>query len=329
MADTYTIPATGLGAIRSIALHELHGPTLARLSGTQDLPVTLHAAPHALQAQLADAPLGLLPAADRAEYPELDWLLEQGFTPEVTARITVDGLASSAALRLPRPGLLLPANNPPAQAWTLLPPGSPADAVTLMDLPDDIGIDKRSRLQLLTRLRALPDGGVEVYLGNYLAGRLPAAAAASTASSPSPAPTTPRAATSAHSPSTPRPRSSTPRTSRLPPHTRTRRARLRPPPSSPRKAPATRTSVLPPRTRHARGSGGSLPHLYCSWVLPALRGITYSTQLFFPFSSLRKIRKYPKIGVKSQKIRRGASLPRRVRTNPKAVSYESYSVCGP
>lgn len=178
MADTYTIPATGLGAIRSIALHELHGPTLARLTGTQDLPVTLHAAPHALQAQLADAPLGLLPAADRAEYPELDWLLDQGFTPEVTARITVDGLASSAALRLPRPGLLLPANNPPAQAWTLLPPGSPADAVTLMDLPDDIGIDKRSRLQLLTRLRALPDGGVEVYLGNHLAGRLPDAAAA-------------------------------------------------------------------------------------------------------------------------------------------------------
>ncbi|WP_165241364.1 hypothetical protein [Corynebacterium lizhenjunii] len=173
MSAVYIIPGSGFGATRSIALHNLQGSPLARLSGTQDYPVTLHADPAVagLRVRLDGTPLAIMPAADCTEYPELQWLLDQGLTPQVTARISANGLASTAHLRLPRPGLCIPANNPPTQPYVLLPPGLYGHGAVLTQLPDALGVHPRSRVHVLLKLSTSP-AGVEVHLGSHHVGTL-------------------------------------------------------------------------------------------------------------------------------------------------------------
>lgn len=113
----FVVPHQGLGTVRALPAR----PKEPLLIDASLLPTTLHPNHGGFDVVAEGAVLAHVTAADAAEYPELSWLLEQGLTPEVTARVT-DG---QVELLLPRPGLCLPANQPPAQPWVFLGAGGP------------------------------------------------------------------------------------------------------------------------------------------------------------------------------------------------------------
>lgn len=112
--------------------------------------------------------LGVVDDVDRQEYAELDWLLEAGITPQITARI--ERRSGTVNLRLPRAGLCLPVNNPPAAPWVMLSPGP---GITLSKLPRNLDLNPGDRLQLLLTLRLGTDA-VSVYMGQQMIGILDA-----------------------------------------------------------------------------------------------------------------------------------------------------------
>ncbi|MDN6522830.1 MAG: hypothetical protein L0K43_06030, partial [Bifidobacterium crudilactis] len=135
-------------------------------------------------ASQTNTPLGSISPADRAEYPELDLILSAGLYPAATAKVEESGLV----LRLPRPGLCLPANNPPSSQWVLLGHG-PMQRV--LDIQDDSGILPTGRAHLLVTLKAAskskntnqasglkPELGIDVYLGNHFLAALGSAPSA-------------------------------------------------------------------------------------------------------------------------------------------------------
>ncbi|MGO3087702.1 MAG: hypothetical protein ACTIIL_09345, partial [Corynebacterium flavescens] len=128
-ATSYYIPHHGFGAIQSIPVHPTSdAPTNktqtndAATSGAPgtELSVTLRPQEEGTLGVFCSTPtnrlLGTVSPADRAEYPELELILNAGLYPAATARVQESGLV----LRLPRPGLCLPANNPPSSQWVLL-----------------------------------------------------------------------------------------------------------------------------------------------------------------------------------------------------------------
>lgn len=203
-ATSYYIPHHGLGAIQSIPVrpatdHDqdklVPNPTLAkeftailrpqrggRLGVFREQPADSNDNDSAVNndnnanepttSQSANALIGTVSPADRAEYPELDLILNAGLYPAVTAKPTDSGIV----LRLPRPGLCLPANNPPSTEWVLLGHGP---MLRVDNIAEDSGIDPAGRAHLLVTLKQTPhkktnsqDTGnqaanLEVYLGNH------------------------------------------------------------------------------------------------------------------------------------------------------------------
>jgi len=160
-SSTYLIPHRGLGAVQALPIYG------AQTKENREFAVTL--APRkdgGLQVR-TDSPIGHITSADRAEYPEIDLLFRAGLTPAATAAPQPDG---SLSLLLPRPGLCLPANNPPAGPWTMLGYAPPID---ITDLPADLDIPAQARMHVLVTLTPSAAGtGADAYLGPRLVGRL-------------------------------------------------------------------------------------------------------------------------------------------------------------
>ena len=110
-SSTYLIPHRGLGAVQALPIYD------AQTKENREFTVTLAPRPDGGLEVRTDSTIGHITSADRAEYPEIDLLLRAGLTPAATAAPGSDG---SLSLLLPRPGLCLPANNPPAGPWTML-----------------------------------------------------------------------------------------------------------------------------------------------------------------------------------------------------------------
>ena len=160
-SSTYLIPHRGLGAVQALPIYG------AQTKENREFTVTLSPRPDGGLEVRADSVLGHITSADRAEYPELDLLFRAGLTPAATAAPQPD---DSLALLLPRPGLCLPANNPPAGPWTMLGYAPPID---ITDLPADLDIPAQARMHLLVTLSPSTTGsGADAYLGPRWVGRL-------------------------------------------------------------------------------------------------------------------------------------------------------------
>jgi len=200
-ATSYYIPHHGFGAIQSIPVHptsdapNTNTTTFINLTPGTELRVILRPQadgtlgvfesspsdstdPAALPenadtTRQMNTPLGTISPADRAEYPELELILSAGLYPAATAQVQESGLV----LRLPRPGLCLPANNPPTTEWVLLGHGP---MLRVHDIDDDSGLLPTGRAHLLVTLKAAPrsndtdqptslkpEPGINIYLGNH------------------------------------------------------------------------------------------------------------------------------------------------------------------
>ncbi|WP_286954852.1 MULTISPECIES: hypothetical protein [Corynebacterium] len=185
-ATSYYIPHHGFGAIQSIPVHPTSdAPTNktqtndAATSGAPgtELSVTLRPQEEGTLGVFCSTPtnrlLGTVSPADRAEYPELELILNAGLYPAATARVQESGLV----LRLPRPGLCLPANNPPSSQWVLLGHGP---LLRVPDIVDASGMLPEGRAHLLVTLKSASkykdedttndertQPGIDIYLGNH------------------------------------------------------------------------------------------------------------------------------------------------------------------
>ncbi|MGX1739490.1 hypothetical protein ACWIB8_10065 [Corynebacterium flavescens] len=186
-ATSYYIPHHGFGAIQSIPVHptgdvptnktQTNDAATSGVLGTE-LSVTLRPQEDGTLGVFNSTPqnnaptntlLGTISPADRAEYPELELILNAGLYPAATARLQESGLV----LRLPRPGLCLPANNPPATQWVLLGHGPLLRVPTIVDTS---GILPEGRAHLLVTLKSADEDttndqgtrpGIDIYLGNH------------------------------------------------------------------------------------------------------------------------------------------------------------------
>ncbi|MDO5031832.1 hypothetical protein [Corynebacterium sp.] len=171
-SSTYLIPHRGLGAVQSVPVVPATGvsfPAGQPGGGTTEVTATLHPNGRGgwrVEAEGAPAKeLGHITAEDATQYPELELLVNAGLIPAATLRAGADANAGTPtmSLLLPRPGLCLPANNPPSTPWALLSYAPPLSVTQLEDTPS---IDPHARMHLLVTLRATqPEGPVEVALG--------------------------------------------------------------------------------------------------------------------------------------------------------------------
>ncbi|MGO2612366.1 hypothetical protein [Corynebacterium flavescens] len=194
-ATSYYIPHHGFGAIQSIPVHPTSdAPTNktqtndAATSGAPgtELSVTLRPQEEGTLGVFCSTPtnrlLGTVSPADRAEYPELELILNAGLYPAATARVQEAGLV----LCLPRPGLCLPANNPPSSQWVLLGHGP---LLRVPNIVDASGMLPEGRAHLLVTLKSASKDkdttndertqpGIDIYLGNHFLAALGSAPSA-------------------------------------------------------------------------------------------------------------------------------------------------------
>ncbi|WP_018297954.1 hypothetical protein [Corynebacterium lubricantis] len=146
---TYVVPDRGLGAIRKLHAEEVDSELIADLfkesdASALDLAVVVVSDDNSRELFLLfeGSVIGVINKYDRRAYPELDWIIQSGLVPLVTARATPDAME----VRLPRPGLCLPDNNPPTVPWVLLD----GDAVYSVELPpqDDDAAPRRRHVLL-------------------------------------------------------------------------------------------------------------------------------------------------------------------------------------
>lgn len=127
---TYVIPDRGLGAVRKLPVEAADTRTIVPLfqeHNVNALDIAVVVAEDKDSEVLAllfnDEAIGVLGDYDRRAYAELDWIIAAGLTPQVTVRAThrTAGRGAELTVRLPRPGLCLPDNEPPIAPWVLLP----------------------------------------------------------------------------------------------------------------------------------------------------------------------------------------------------------------
>ena len=149
---TYVIPAYGLGATRDVPVRDVDSGVLswylkaadrdAEQAGGRraarntpadasiELDVTLSRGENTpgggYDVLLEQVVIGTIGGAEAKEYQELGMLIDAGLTPQATAHASLSPSGgATVTLRLPRPGLVVPDNQPPAQPWVLLDSGRP------------------------------------------------------------------------------------------------------------------------------------------------------------------------------------------------------------
>ncbi|MHA2787843.1 hypothetical protein ACXZ66_01665 [Corynebacterium sp. S7] len=179
---TYVVPDHGLGAIRKLRVEEVDTELISGLFQEQStvpavsaLDLAVIIIPDEQSGELyllfESTVIGVISTYDRRAYPELDWIGQAGLVPQVTARATLTAGEKEVELevRLPRPGLCVPENNPPTSPWVLLD----GDAVYNVELfeTEEQGPAARGRRHALLSLHTAEDS-VEVRLDGTLVGHV-------------------------------------------------------------------------------------------------------------------------------------------------------------
>ncbi|WP_311475759.1 hypothetical protein [uncultured Corynebacterium sp.] len=183
MATTYVVPDHGLGAVRNIPVHEAEQEHIIHLLDSADMDVADLAAlliPRAegggFDIHFQDSVLGSMSASDAREYAELSWIVEASMIPQVTVRATrlADG-SLQTVLRLPRPGLCIPTNQPPTEPWVFLDDTRTYDVSFLPDAQEAQEVSVLDRKHYLLTLSATEDAAedtVQVAIGDRAVGTL-------------------------------------------------------------------------------------------------------------------------------------------------------------
>ena len=173
----YVVPDHGIGAVRNIPTIDVDEALVTRYleeagTKTTDLQVTLlqRGEDFGFYVAYRSSILATMPEMEALEYPELAHIAAAGLTPEVTARAEqlVDGTVS-LSLRLPRPGLCIPANEPPTEPWALIDGNGPRTVTYNADAQER---NIKERMSLLVRLGFDEAGDVIACLGKGGVGRL-------------------------------------------------------------------------------------------------------------------------------------------------------------
>ncbi|MDO5031831.1 hypothetical protein [Corynebacterium sp.] len=182
----YVVPERGFGVPRRLSVNGVAPQTFLTILGENKetcFPVVLYGNSAAgFRVHRDDILLGSLSAADSQDYPEFDWILEAGLSPQVTAHVRMQEDAAGDAiptfeLVLPAPGLCVPMNNPPTERWAMMESGP---GVTVTDFLVDETRLPSSAEHILVRLDAKRLWGrrtVNVFVDNTLVASLPKDAA--------------------------------------------------------------------------------------------------------------------------------------------------------
>ena len=141
------VPNHGFGDVNQIPIQEVSPDFLVELmeeSGSEQPAVEVNltgSSAEGFRVRYEDTTIGYLEREEAAAYTELDWIIDAGLRPLVTAHVTMvefDGEEwPSFDVELPAPGLCVPVNNPPAERWAMLP-GTTAAAITQFQSKMDV-----------------------------------------------------------------------------------------------------------------------------------------------------------------------------------------------
>ncbi|WP_297589458.1 hypothetical protein [uncultured Corynebacterium sp.] len=173
----YVVPDHGIGAVHSIPTIDVDTALVTRLldnagADTADVQVTLLQRGEDLgfYVEHNGSILSTFPEEEALEYPELAHIAAANLTPEVTARAErFDEGGIALSLRLPLPGLCIPANEPPLEPWALLDGNGPRTVLYYQDAAER---DVDDSMSLLVCIEFDKAGDVVASLGNGAVGRL-------------------------------------------------------------------------------------------------------------------------------------------------------------
>ena len=185
---TYVVPDHGFGVIHNLPIADVSPEIFSDLlesTATEDGYLSAELGPRTAEKGFAvridDSLVGHLSAADSQAYALFDWILSAGLHPRATAHVSMTDASGeewpTLNLLLPAPHLCIPANNPPAQRWTMLPGETTA---TMTDFSKDVTAFPHTDEHYLVSLRTrgfLRRNTVDVYINSIFLGSLPRDAA--------------------------------------------------------------------------------------------------------------------------------------------------------
>ena len=185
---TYVVPDHGFGVIHNLPVGDVSPEVFSELlestaaeGGYFSAELGPRTAQEGFAVRIDDSLVGHLSAADSQAYALFDWILSAGLHPHATAHVSMTDASGeewpTLNLLLPAPHLCIPANNPPAQRWTMLPGES---AATLTEFSKEViafpQTDEHYLVSLHTR-GFLRRNTVDVYVNSTFLGSLPRDAA--------------------------------------------------------------------------------------------------------------------------------------------------------
>lgn len=185
---TYVVPDHGFGVIHYLPIEDVSPEVFSELlestaaeGGYFSAELGPRTAQEGFAVWIGNSLLGRLSAADSQAYALFDWVLSAGLRPRATAHVSMTDASGeewpTLNLLLPAPHLCIPANNPPAQRWTMLPGEA---AATLTEFSKDVTGFPHTDEHYLVSLRTrgfLRRNTVDVYVNSIFLGSLPRDAA--------------------------------------------------------------------------------------------------------------------------------------------------------
>ncbi|MEX3507463.1 hypothetical protein VVR85_08545 [Corynebacterium sp. LK2590] len=138
MDSTYAVPFRGFGTTRKLPVQGVSPEVFTDLLSSRsdrlvDCTLSARAAGTGFDVLVDDLVIGQLAPEFANAYSELAWVLEAGLSPLVTAEVRLTDDWPEFSLLLPRPGLCVPVNNPPATPWAMLPGSDCGEGLVLRD----------------------------------------------------------------------------------------------------------------------------------------------------------------------------------------------------
>lgn len=185
---TYVVPDHGFGVIHNLPIADVSPEIFSDLleasaseAGYLSAELGPRTANQGFAISVGDSLIGHLSTADSQAYALFDWILGAGLHPRVTAHLSMTDASGeewpTLELLMPAPHLCIPANNPPAQRWTMLQGEA---AATLTDFAKDVIAFPEAEEHYLVSLRTrgfLRRHTVDVYINSTFLGSLPREAA--------------------------------------------------------------------------------------------------------------------------------------------------------
>ena len=185
---TYVVPDHGFGVIHNLPIADVSPEIFSDLlestaakNGYLSAKLGPRTAEEGFAVRIDDSLVGHLSAADSQAYALFDWILSAGLRPRATAHVSMTDASGeewpTLNLLLPAPHLCIPANNPPAQRWTMLPGETTA---TMTEFSKDVTGFPQTDEHYLVSLRTrgfLRQKAVDVYVNSTFLGSLPRDAA--------------------------------------------------------------------------------------------------------------------------------------------------------